>query len=80
MTTIGDLTLAMIGTTRLRTEYEGATIEGRVTSLNLDVDTTAIRSHGLTIDRDVIDVRVDLTLGRIELHGLDRSHPCEVIA
>lgn len=83
MTTIGDLTLNDIGKTRIRTEYENATIEGRITNLNLDIETHHLVAFGgLKHDplRDQTTVTVNLTLGRIELHDLDRNHPCEVIA
>lgn len=77
---IGDLTLNDIGRTRIRTDYENATIEGRITSLDLDIETNHLATFGGTPLRDHIDVTVNLTLGRIELHGLNRDHPCEVIA
>lgn len=80
---VGDLTLAMIGTARVRTEYEGATIEGLVTGLDLDIETHHfVAFGGLERDplRDQTSVTVDLSLGNISLQGLRRSHPCEVVS
>lgn len=79
MTTIGDLTLNDIGRTRIRTRYEDATIDGVITSLDLDIDTVTFHGGGKAV-RDRIDVNVTLRLGRIELLQLNRDHPCEVIA
>lgn len=80
--TIGDLTLAMIGTARVRTEYEGATIEGLVTGLDLDitVDRAQRSWNGIVQRGPEYVVAVNLRLGNIDLQYLDRSHPCEVIA
>lgn len=78
--TIGDLTLAMIGTARVRTEYEGATIEGLVTGIELDVTRDSIVDMANRLRRDVFDVTVRLSLGNISLQGLRRSHPCEVVS
>lgn len=82
MTTIGDLTLNDIGATRVRTRYEDATIEGLVTHLDLDITTgNAVRElSGRVLRGPDYEVDVHLQLGRIELKGLDRNHPCEVIA
>ena len=77
--TIGELTLAMIGTARVRTEYESATIEGLVRNIQLEVAPERIRAFGGGTLRESFDVVVTLTLGNIELKELDRSHPCKVI-
>lgn len=76
---IGDLTLDTIGTARVRLEYEGATIEGLVRNIQLEVAPEKVRSFGGATVREIFDVFVTLTLGNIELKELDRSHPCEVI-
>lgn len=78
--TIGDLTLGMIGTARVRTEYEGATIEGLVTGLDLDITTESTREWGGKIRETAWNVAVSLRLGNIDLQYLDRSHPCEVVS
>lgn len=82
LTTIGGLTLDAIGTARVRTEYEGATIEGVVMGLDLDIEINRVRTLQDRTIRHVghIDVTVGLRLGNIDLRGLRRSHPCEVIA
>lgn len=77
---IGELTLAMIGTARVRTEYEGAMIEGLVTDLELGVTRDSIVDMAKRVHRDVFDVTVALSLGNIRLQGLRRSHPCEVVS
>lgn len=79
---IGDLTLSMIGTARVRTEYEGATIEGLVTGLDVDITTHDIRTlqGRKVVERGQMTVAVNLRLGNIDLQYLDRSHPCEVVA
>ena len=79
MTTIGDLTLNDIGKTRIRTQYEDATIDGVITSLDLDISTDTLWGGGKAV-RECIDVNVTIRLGRIELLQLERNHPCEVIA
>lgn len=80
VTTVGDLTLAMIGTAQVRTEYEGATIEGLVTDIGLDVAHRKQLSWNGDSHGERFDVVVTLRLGRIELQGLGRDHPCELIA
>lgn len=79
---IGDLTLGMIGTARVRTEYEGATIEGLVTGLDLDITVDRVQRSwsGIVQRGPEYDVAVNLRLGNIDLHYLDRSHPCEVVS
>lgn len=77
---IGNLTLDAIGTTRVRTEYESATIEGLVRNIQLEVAPERIRAFAGDTVRESFDVFVTLTLGNIELKELRRSHPCEVIA
>ena len=79
MTTIGDLTLNDIGTTRIRTQYEDATIDGIITSLDLEITADTFYGGGKAV-REKIDVNVTIRLGRIELLQLNRDHPCEVIA
>lgn len=80
MMKIGDLTLAMIGTARVRTEYEGAMVEGLVTGLDLDITRDTLRTRQGPVMGELFDVAVTLRLGNIELQYLRRSHPCEVIA
>lgn len=79
MTTIGDLTLNDIGKTRIRTQYEDATIDGIITSLDLEITSDTFYGGSKAV-REKIDVKVTIRLGRIELLQLNRDHPCEVIA
>lgn len=81
MSTIGDLTLNMIGRARVRTEYEGATVEGTITSIDLDITRTPDMrgADGVVIRRGDTDVTVSLRLGNIDLQHLNRNHHCEVI-
>lgn len=80
MSTIGDLTLDMIGTARVRTTYEGATIEGTITGLDLDITKCGdiCFRNGEIARKGDLKVAVNLRLGNIDLQYLDRAHPCEV--
>lgn len=81
MTTIGDLTLNDIGKTRISLGTGDGRVEGTIGWIGTDVDRTEYRGGaGTVLYRTRYDVTVSLTLGDITVEGLDRNHPCEVIA
>lgn len=81
MTTIGDLTLNDIGKTRIIVQHEGATVSGLLGNLSPNVETETIRGGAETIvHRTIWHVTIDIQIGSISLDGLNRDHPCEVIA
>ena len=82
MTTLGDLTLNDIGRSTIRVTHQGATVEGTLRAIDLDIDTIDVKTmNGTTVyPRGTVQVSVTITIGLIALTGLSRDHSCEVIA
>lgn len=81
MTTVGDLTPNDIGNTEITLGTGDGRIQGVVGWIGTDVERTEIRGGaGTVLWRTIYDVRVNLTLDGVNVDGLDRDHPCEVIS
>lgn len=78
--TVGDLTANMIGEATIRTVYESAVIEGTLTDLTILAATQGIMSFNESKPRTIVyQVTINLSIGNIELHSLERSHPVEIV-
>lgn len=80
--TIGDLTLGMIGTARIRLDYKGDTIDGIVHDIRTDTTTVITETllNGHRFKRGDKIVRVKIAFKNFVVAGLLLDHPCEVIA
>lgn len=78
--TAGDLTPNMIGTTRIRTRFEEADIEGLITSIEIETRPDHIDNWGGSRLSTLYRVTLDVTVGRIQMTGLPLDHPVQILA
>lgn len=78
--TAGDLTPNMIGKTRIRTRFEEAEIEGFITAIEIETESTHLSAHGGGRLRSTCRVTLDVTVGRIQMTSVPLDHPIQILA
>lgn len=77
--TVGDLSAAMIGNTKVRVTHEDFTVEGDLVDIRVEVDRERVWSGGRMYQ--IITVRsVELQIGSVTLADLPLQTPVEVLA
>ena len=79
LTTVGDLSAAMIGNTVVRVEHEGGVVEGPLLDIEIDAEVHNIPRGGEQYRAKVTLLRVSLRIGSFTIDGLPAAHPVEIV-
>lgn len=79
LTTVGDLSAAMIGTTIVRVAHEGGIVEGPLLDIEIDAEVHNIPRGDQEYRAKVTLLRVSLRIGSFTIDGLPAAHPVEIV-